>query len=64
MVLREADGSVRVVHDHHVDGLFPRDLWLRLLSDAEFPAPRTVPLDVPSVEAGVHEVFVGRAPEA
>jgi SAM-dependent methyltransferase len=64
MVLREADGSVRVVHDHHVEGVFPRDLWLRLLWDAGFQAPRAVPLDLPSVEAGVHEVFVGRAPEA
>ena len=37
-LLREADGSVRCVHDRHVFGLFPRATWLRLLTEAGFEA--------------------------
>ena len=43
-MLRETDGNVRVVHDLHREGLFPRATWLRLFRevglDAEL-APRT-----------------------
>ena len=35
-VLREADGSVRVVHESHRCGLFTRDVWLRLIAEAGF----------------------------
>ena len=35
-VLREDHQPVRVEHDQHVTGLFPRALWLRLLSDVGF----------------------------
>lgn len=31
--LREPDGELRVVHDRHVEGLFPRDTWRRLLRE-------------------------------
>jgi SAM-dependent methyltransferase len=37
-LLREADGSVRVVHETHRTGVFGRDDWLRLLSEAGFDA--------------------------
>jgi hypothetical protein len=37
-LLREADGAVRVVHDRHLMGLFGRDVWLRILTDAGFNA--------------------------
>jgi len=57
-MLRDADGSVRAEHDRHVEGLFPRTTWLRLLSEAGFDAA-AVPLEHSEVEAGVHEVFVG-----
>jgi trans-aconitate methyltransferase len=44
-MLREIDGSVRVVHDTHREGLFPRATWFRLFRevglDAEL-APRTI----------------------
>jgi SAM-dependent methyltransferase len=44
-MLREADGSVRLVHDVHREGLFPRATWLRLFRevglDAEL-APRRI----------------------
>lgn len=34
--LRDSDGSVRVEHDRHAEGLFSRAEWLQLLSDAGF----------------------------
>jgi hypothetical protein len=35
-LLRNADGSVHVVHESHRTGLFNRDAWLRLLARAGF----------------------------
>ena len=58
-LLRSADGSVRVEHDRHVEGLFGRAVWLRLLSEAGFEA-RTVPFEHSELEPGSHEVFVAR----
>ncbi len=44
-MLRDVDGSVRVVHDVHREGLFPRATWLRLFGEvglAASLAPRTI----------------------
>jgi SAM-dependent methyltransferase len=57
--LREADGSLRVVHDRHVQGLFPRAAWLRLLGDAGF-TPSVVVFDHSDLEPGSYELFVAR----
>ena len=54
---RNPDGSVHVVHDRHIEGLFPRDTWLRLLREGGFE-PRVVPLDHSELEPGVYELFV------
>ena len=35
-LLREADGTRRVVHDRMVLGIFPRETWTRLLAEAGF----------------------------
>jgi SAM-dependent methyltransferase len=35
-LLREADGTQRVVHDRLVLGIFPRETWTRLLTEAGF----------------------------
>ena len=35
-LLRDSSGSVRVEHDRHVGGLFPRAEWLRLLREVGF----------------------------
>ncbi|PYS47692.1 MAG: class I SAM-dependent methyltransferase [Acidobacteria bacterium] len=35
-LLRDVNGPVRVVHDHHVFGLFSKDVWLRLLKQVGF----------------------------
>jgi SAM-dependent methyltransferase len=37
-LLRDADGSVRVVHETHRTGLFRREVWLGLLAGAGFHA--------------------------
>jgi hypothetical protein len=44
-ILREADGRVRVAHDPHVCGLFPRATWDRLIAAAGLS-----PVDVAGVE--------------
>jgi SAM-dependent methyltransferase len=41
-LLREGSSPLRVVHDHHLFGIFPRETWVRLLQDAGFE-PRCVP---------------------
>jgi trans-aconitate methyltransferase len=44
-MLRDVDGSVRVVHDVHREGLFPRATWLRLFREVGLDAglaPRTI----------------------
>lgn len=60
-MLREADGSVRVEHDRHLEGLFSRDEWLQWLSAAGFE-PRTVPFEHSEVDLYTLEVFVGAKP--
>ena len=49
--LRDAGGNVRVIHDRHIEGVFPRDTWLRLLGDAGFD-PRVVPFNHSELEPG------------
>ena len=56
-ILRETDGTVRVEHDRHIEGLFSRDTWLRTLGEAGFE-PQVLPFEHSDVEPGKHEVFV------
>jgi len=58
-LLRTSDGAVRVEHDRHVEGLFPRADWLRWIAEAGFEA-RDVPFEHSEIEPGQSEVFVGR----
>jgi SAM-dependent methyltransferase len=60
-LLRESDGAVRVVHDRHVEGLFSRADWLRLLSETGFAAEGRI-FDHSELAPGSYEVFVGRRP--
>lgn len=55
IVLREPDGSIRIVHDRHVEGLFPRATWLRLLDEIGFDA------DV-EIDPWDREDFIARRP--
>ena len=59
-LLRDADGSVRVVHETHRTGLFSRDVWLRLLADVGFEP--TAVKERTSEERTPRELFVGRRP--
>lgn len=52
ILLRAADGRVTVEHDRHVEGLYPRDQWLRWLADAGISA-------CASADAFGRIVFVG-----
>jgi len=61
-MLRTSDAAVRVEQDRHVEGLFSRDVWLRLMTEAGF-VPDVVPLEHSELEPGSHEVFTGRRPE-
>ena len=51
-LVRDADGSTLSFDDRHVEGIFPRATWLRLLAEVGFHA------DV-SVDPWGREVFVG-----
>ena len=56
-VLRDADGSIEVVHERHRTGLFARPAWLRILSDVGFEA--TVVTEETSEDRTPRDVFVG-----
>jgi SAM-dependent methyltransferase len=60
-MLRSPDGTVRVEHDRHIEGLFSRAEWLQLLTAAGFQ-PRVVPFDHSELEPGSYEVFVCTRP--
>jgi SAM-dependent methyltransferase len=60
-LLRERDGSTRVEWDRHIEGLFARADWLRILSEAGF-RPKTVPFDHSELEPGSYEIFVCQKP--
>lgn len=60
-LLHEADGSLRVVPDRHLLGLFPRDLWLRLLGEVGFQ-PRALPFEHAELEPATTDLFVGVRP--
>ena len=45
LVLREADGTVEVRHDRHLEGLFPRQTWLDLLADVGIDAEAVIDPD-------------------
>lgn len=58
--IRGPDGEIRVEHDRHVEGLFRRADWLRLLSDVGFEA-RSATFEHSDEEVAL-EVFIGRRP--
>lgn len=59
-LLRESDGSVAVAHDSHTLGLYPRELWLRVLTEAGFVA-RSV-AEMTDEDRVPREFFVGTRP--
>jgi len=57
-LLREADGSMTVEHDRHVEGLFARSDWMRLIQGVGFDA-EVISFDHSDVDRPI-DVFVGR----
>ena len=62
LILRDADGSVNVVHETHRFGLFARDEWLGLLAEAGFE-PTSVP-EVASEKRTPREIFIAHRPSS
>lgn len=59
-LLSDADGTTRVEHDRHLEGLFPREHWIRWIEAAGFE-PDRVAVVHSEVEDEL-ELFVGRRP--
>jgi SAM-dependent methyltransferase len=57
-ILRDGQGNVRVEHDRHVEGLFSRAVWTRLMAEAGLE-PQVVKFPQ-SVHGAPLDVFVGR----
>jgi hypothetical protein len=59
IMLREADGSVRLVHDRHRLGLFSHEEWVRAIEEVGY---ELVEVDVEDPYPDEHVVFVARRP--
>jgi SAM-dependent methyltransferase len=57
-LLRDTDGSIRNVAETHTTGLFPREVWLRLLGDTGFEAE--VVREVTTEDRTPRDFFCGR----
>jgi SAM-dependent methyltransferase len=55
IMLRDRSGDTRVVHDTHLEGIFPRAEWMRLLREAGFD-PTTL------TDKWGREIFVAKRP--
>jgi SAM-dependent methyltransferase len=62
-LLKDVNGAVEVVHDRHSMGLFPRAVWVELISSAGFE-PLVVPFEHSSCSDTGREVFLGLRPVA
>ncbi|NQU38822.1 MAG: class I SAM-dependent methyltransferase [Lentisphaerae bacterium] len=58
VMLRQADGRVESHHERHTCGLFPRNTWLDLITEAGFEVD-ALPFEHSEIEDGVCEMFVG-----
>ncbi|MGA7873286.1 MAG: class I SAM-dependent methyltransferase [Candidatus Binatus sp.] len=57
IMLRDRRDDTRVVHDSHVEGLFPRAQWMRMLREAGFE-PRTL------IDDWKREIFLAKRPSS
>ena len=60
-LLRDADGSVRAVHETHRCGLFGRETWVQLLTEVGFE-PTVVANESGEDDPTSRTLFVGRRP--
>ena len=61
-LLREDGQPMRSVYERHVNGLFDRATWLRLLAEAGFERVRVLPLEHSEVAPDSVEIFVASRP--
>jgi SAM-dependent methyltransferase len=61
-LLKDRDGSVRAMQDHHVGGLFSEAEWVAIIRDTGF-TPKVVPFPHPDVQEGA-VLFLGIKPPA
>ena len=59
-ILRQADGSVTVEHETHRTGLFPREVWLELLTVVGFSAELVI--DETTEDRSPRDLFLARRP--
>lgn len=57
--LRMGSGPVRTLTDRHIEGLFPRETWVRLLREVGFE-PSVIPFDHSELPPDSYEIFVAR----
>jgi SAM-dependent methyltransferase len=57
ILLRDRRGDARVVHDSHIEGIFPRAEWMRMLREAGFE-PSSL------IDEWRREIFVAKRPPA
>jgi hypothetical protein len=60
LLLRERDGSARVEHDRHVEGLFSTAEWLGAMEEAGFEEVECVPWEHSELPGVGLVVFVGK----
>ena len=62
-LMKDVNGTVEVVHDRHVMGLFPRAVWLELIATAGYTPLAVCSGHISRGDAG-HEIFLGLRPAA
>jgi SAM-dependent methyltransferase len=58
-LIKDNLGNVQIEHDRHELGIFPRQTWLQLLTDAGFQA-QIIPFKHSQIESDASDVFIGR----
>ena len=58
-LIKDKQGNLQIEHDRHLLGLFPRQIWLKLLTNAGFQ-PQVIPFEHSQIEPGTSDVFIGR----
>jgi SAM-dependent methyltransferase len=55
-LIKDKQGNLQIEHDRHLLGLFPRQIWLKFLTNAGFQ-PQVIPFEHSQIEPGI---FIGR----
>ena len=59
--MKDEHDQVRIEHDDHILGLFPRQTWLDLLTNQGLQ-PEVIPFDHSELEPGTYEIFIAKKP--